>query len=151
MNLPEDFKEFIELLNAHKVNYLIVGGYAVGFHSRPKFTNDLDIWVDNSPENAGKVLNVLKVFGFEELDIRIEDLTSPDRVIQLGYAPLRIDIMMSVSGLNFNEAYQNRVKGKYLGVEAHFASIDDILQNKKSSGRTKDLEDINWIRKYHKK
>lgn len=151
MNLPEDFREFIELLNAQKVKYLIVGGYAVGFHSRPKFTNDLDIWVDNSPENAEKVLNVLKVFGFEELDIRIEDLTSPDHVIQLGYAPLRIDIMMSVSGLNFNEAYQNRVKGKYLGVEAHFASIDDILQNKKSSGRTKDLEDINWIRKYHKK
>lgn len=151
MNLPEDFREFIELLNAHKVNYLIVGGYAVGFHSRPKFTNDLDIWVDNSPGNAEKVLNVLKGFGFEQLDIRIEDLTSPDRVIQLGYAPLRIDIMMSVSGLNFKEAYQNRVTGRYLGVEAHFASIDDILQNKKSSGRTKDLEDINWIRKYHKK
>lgn len=82
MNLPEDFKEFIELLNAHKVKYLIVGGYAVGFHSRPKFTNDLDIWVDNSAENAEKVLTVLKVFGFGELNIGIEDLTSPDRVVQ---------------------------------------------------------------------
>lgn len=150
MKLPEDFKEFIELLNAYEVRYLIVGGYAVGFHSRPKFTHDLDIWIENSEGNARLVLAVLKDFGFGDLEITVIDLTNPDRIIQLGYAPLRIDIITSVSGLDFSAAFQEKVEGKYLGVSANFISIKDLLKNKKSSGRKQDLEDIDWIKKYSK-
>lgn len=148
MTLPEDFKEFIALLNAHQVNYLIVGGYAVGFHSRPRFTQDIDFWIEASQDNARKVLSVLKDFGFGELDITIGDLTNPDRIIQLGYAPLRIDIITDLSGIDFSAAYSRRVRGNYLGVDAYFISIDDLLKNKEIAGRDKDLEDVKWIIKY---
>jgi len=148
MTLPEDFKEFIELLNARQVNYLIVGGYAVGFHSRPKFTQDIDFWIENSEENARKILSVLKDFGFGELDVTINDLTNPDMVIQLGYAPLRIDIITDLSGLNFSEAYARKAKGNYLGVDTYFISIEDLIRNKEIAGRDKDLLDVKWIKQY---
>ena len=148
MNIPEDFKEFIALLNVHKVRYLIVGGYAVGFHSRPKFTQDIDIWVENSKQNGLRLKKVLEEFGFGSLDITIEDLTSPDKVIQLGNAPLRIDLITSISGIGFRSAYENRVTGKYFNIDADFISLDDLIINKKSSNREKDLEDLRWIEKY---
>ena len=148
MNIPEDFKEFIALLNAYEVRYLIVGGYAVGFHSRPKFTQDIDIWIDNSEKNALKIKDVLKEFGFGSLDITIKDLTSSDKVIQLGNAPLRIDLMTSISGISFRSAYKNRAKGKYFDIDANFISLSDLIVNKKSSKREKDLEDLRWIEKY---
>src|SRR3990172_1521435 len=148
MEIPQDFKEFIELLNEHNVRYWIVGGYAVGFHSRPKFTQDLDIWIDNSEENARHFLTVLQEFGFGELDVTQHDLTNPDIVLQLGYTPLRIDIMTSVSGLEFADAYERKVEGKYLGVETYFISTNDLIENKKASGRKKAREDLEWIRKY---
>lgn len=150
MNLPEDFKEFIELLNAHQVEYLIVGGYAVGFHSRPKFTNDIDIWINKSEENAHRMLTVLEDFGFGSLEINLEDFTANDRVIQLGHAPLRIDVMTSISGVEFSEAYKEKMEGIYLGIKTFFISLDQILQNKKASGREKDLQDIKWLKKYSK-
>jgi hypothetical protein len=151
MNLPKDFSEFIELLNAHQVRYLIVGGYAVGFHSRPKFTHDLDIWIENTQENALKVLVVLKDFGFGELDITINDLINPDTIIQLGYAPLRIDLITDLSGLNFSESYQKKIEGSYLGVTAYFIALDDLIINKQIAGRDKDLNDIKWIEQYPSK
>ncbi len=151
MTLPEDFKEFIELLNAYQVNYLIVGGYAVGFHSRPKFTQDLDVWIERSQANAKKVLSVLNDFGFGELDITINDLANPDMIIQLGNAPLRIDLITELSGLSFSEAYSQKVKGNYLGVDTYFISQEDLIKNKSTAGREKDLEDIKWIKKYSSK
>lgn len=151
MKLPEDFKEFIELLNAHQVKYLIVGGYAVGFHSRPKFTQDIDFWIDKREHNARKVLSVLKDFGFGDLNVKISDLTNPDMVIQLGYAPLRIDIITDLSGLNFSEAYARKVKGNYLGIDTYFISIEELIKNKEIAGRDKDLLDIKWIKQYSSK
>ena len=150
MKLPEDFKDFIKLLNDQQVNYLIVGGYAVGFHSRPKFTQDLDIWIENSEENARRVQSVLRDFGFGDLEITEKDLTNPDIVVQLGYAPLRIDLMTGVSGLSFSEAFQEKVKGHYFGIATYFVSVSDLIKNKKASGRDKDIQDIKWIQKYSK-
>ena len=150
MNLPEDFKEFIELLNAPQVEYLIVGGYAVGFHNRPKFTNDIDIWINKSEENAHKMLAVLKDFGFGSLEINLADFTTKDRVIQLGHAPLRFDVMTSISGVEFSEANKEKMEGIYLGIKTFFISLDQIMQNKKASGREKDLQDIKWLKKYSK-
>ncbi len=91
---------------------------------------------------------VLRDFGFGDLEITEKDLTNPDIVVQLGYVPLRIDLMTGVSGLNFLEAFQKKVKGKYLGVTAYFISIPDLLKNKRASGREKDLQDIKWVLKY---
>jgi len=151
MNVPQDFKEFIELLNKHGVEYLIVGGYALGYHSRPKFTQDIDFWVGRDESNAQKVMNVLDDFGFGQLDIRVEDLTSENKIIQLGNAPLRIDIIMSVTGLEFQSAFKNRVHAQYMGVTANFISLPDLITNKKSTGRQKDVEDLNWIERYSRK
>ena len=147
MNIPDDFKEFIALLNDHKVRYLIVGGYAIGFHSRPKFTNHIDIWNDNSPGNAIKILEVLKDFGFEQLDISQDDLTNPDTVIQLGVAPIRIDLITGLA-IDFDLAYKHKNIGLYFGIDANFISRDHLIQTKKHAGRKKDLNDIEWILKY---
>ena len=104
----QDFKEFIELLNKHNVRYLIVGGYALGYHSRPKFTQDIDFWIAYDTTNAKKILSVLRDFGFAELEIILKDLTTPDKIIQLVNAPLRIDLLTRIHGLIFNETTQNR-------------------------------------------
>jgi len=151
MTIPQDFREFLELLNEHKVRYLIVGGYAVGFHSRPKFTEDIDIWVECEEFNAKKLISVLQEFGFGDLDISIEDLTNPEMVIQLGRAPLRIDIMTGVSGLKFADCFPRGVPTKYFGLDVKIIAINDLITNKKASGRKKDILDIEWIKQYSKK
>lgn len=110
MTLPEDFKEFIALLNAHQVNYLIVGGYAVGFHSRPRFTQDIDFWIEARPDNARRISSFLKDFGFGELNLGLSDLPHPDRIIQLGYAPLWIDIITDLSGVDFKSGISGGCK-----------------------------------------
>lgn len=147
MNIPEDFKEFIELLQDKQVRYLIVGGYAVGFHSRPRFTNDLDIWIENSSDNAKRMLAVLCAFGFEQIDITIADLTDPDKVIQLGVSPMRIDLITGL-GIDFDLAFRHKIIAHYLGVNAYFVSLEHLLELKKISGRKKDLDDIDWIQTY---
>jgi len=151
MKKSEDFKEFIELLNKNSCRYLIVGGYALSFHSRPRYTEDIDIWIDPQPENAKKIIKVLNEFGFGQLDITHHDLINPNQVIQLGHAPLRIDLLTSVDGLIFDKAYKNKVKVKYFGIETTIISRDDLILNKKSSGRKKDLSDLDWIEQYGKK
>ena len=151
MNIPQDFKEFLELLNANNVHYLIVGGYAVSYYSRPKFTNDIDVWLENSENNAEKTLKVLKEFGFGDLDISKTDLLNPNRIIQLGYAPIRIDLLMGIKEIKFAEAYPSRTQGEYLGIKADFISLKDLIKNKKACGREKDLQDLKWIKKYSKK
>jgi predicted nucleotidyltransferase len=150
MKESKDFKEFIELLNKNECRYLIVGGYAISFHSRPRYTEDIDFWIDSQLDNARKIITVLHEFGFGQLDITPEDLNKPDQIIQLGYAPLRIDLLTSVDGLIFDNAYKKRVKFKYSGVEATIISRDDLILNKKSSGRKKDLSDLDWIEQYAK-
>ena len=151
MTIPQDFREFLELLNKHKVRYLIVGGYAVGFYSRPKYTEDIDIWVESANSNAEKLIVVLKEFGFGELDISTEDLTNTNMVFQLGYAPLRIDIMTGVSGLSFVDCFSRSVSTKYFGLDVNMIALQDLITNKKASGRKKDLSDLDWIEQYSKK
>jgi predicted nucleotidyltransferase len=150
MNIPDDFKEFIRLLNENKVKYLIVGGYAVGFYSQPKFTQDIDFWIDYSEENIKSLLKVLNNFGFTKMDKSINQLKNPNKMMQLGNPPLRIDIMTSISGINFKKAYKNKIDGNYLGIKANFISLKDLLINKKASKRKKDLDDLDWIKTYSK-
>jgi predicted nucleotidyltransferase len=145
----QDFKEFLKLLKEKKVNYLIVGGQAVNYYSRGKLTEDLDIWIEPTPENAENVFIVLKTFGTGNLDVDISDFINKDKVVQLGYAPMRIDIMTSIEGLDFDKAYENRSNGYIFGLKNQpYISFEDLLKNKKKTGRPKDKFDVLWMKKY---
>ena len=121
---------------------MIVGGYAVGIHGHPRYTGDLDIWLLREPGNAEMILNAIKEFGFGSLDIKEIDLTKEDSIIQLGYPPLRIDLLTSIDGVHFNECYPNKKTLMIDGLSVDFIGYADLIRNKKASGRHQDLGDI---------
>ncbi|MEO6188973.1 MAG: hypothetical protein ABIO44_00010 [Saprospiraceae bacterium] len=138
----QDFKEFIELLIKNKAEYLIVGGYAVGIHGHPRYTGDLDIWLNPTPHNAERILNSVNEFGFSSYQISLEDFTKPGNVIQLGYPPLRIDLLTEIDGVTFEECFANRKEVLVEDLMVNFIGYSDLLKNKKESGRPRDLDDI---------
>ncbi len=142
MEVQQDYKELFECLNANRVEYLIVGGYALAFHGAPRFTGDIDILVEPSVENGTKIIAALQQFGFASLDLKPEDFTAPDQVVQLGMPPVRIDLVTTISGLDWAQAAANRVPGTYDNVEVHYISKADFITNKRAAGRHKDLADI---------
>jgi hypothetical protein len=141
MMLNKDFKEFIELLNENNVGYLVVGGYAVAFHGHPRYTKDLDVWIDLSPDNADKILNALKQFGFGSLGLKPDDFLEDGQIIQLGYPPNRIDILTTLTDLKFTDCYKARVEAKIQGLQINFIDIDNLKKNKRATGRPQDLVD----------
>ena len=147
MRIEKDFKEFIALLNKNSVRYLIVGGYAFSFHAEPRYTKDIDFFVEGSEENAEKLLNALAGFGFKNIGLSKADFIKPGDIVQLGVPPVRIDLMTSVTGLDFAAAWENRVTGKYGGIRAFFVSKADLIQNKMAVGRKQDLSDIDRLQK----
>ncbi|MBW6516750.1 MAG: hypothetical protein K0B81_09095 [Candidatus Cloacimonetes bacterium] len=150
MQVEKDFEEFVKLLNESKVRYLIVGAYAVGFHAEPRNTGDIDIWVDSTPLNADKIIAVLHNFGFSTLGITKEDILNPDSVIQLGYPPVRIDMLTSLTGLDFDIAFKARVDANFGTTTVSLISLQDLIKNKEATGRTRDLADAELLRKYLK-
>ncbi len=151
MIFHSDFKEFLILLNKHEVKYLIVGGYAVSIYSQPRNTDDLDIWIEAKEENAKKVLKALDEFGFGSLNVTIMDLTKKDFVIQLGYAPVRIDVLTGVSGLDFENVFSNKEIQKIPGIgKVNFISYEDLVVNKRKSNRFKDKQALEWLKEYGK-
>ncbi|MBK7873890.1 MAG: hypothetical protein IPJ74_26165 [Saprospiraceae bacterium] len=142
MQLNQDFKEFIELLNFHKVRYLVVGGYAVGFYGYPRYTGDIDIWIAISADNAAKVLAVLHDFDFGSLPIQTQDLLQEDLVLQLGQEPIRIDLLTSVTGIHFEECYPHATIAQLNGLEIYFVDLAHLKENKRATGRQKDLGDL---------
>ena len=142
MEVQPDFKELLELLNAHKAEFIIVGAYALAFHGVPRFTGDIDIFVKPDSKNAEKILAALEEFGFGSLDLSKSDFEEPDRVIQLGLAPVRVDLMTSLTGLSWQEAYSGKVKGSYGDVPVYYLGRKELLSNKKALGRKKDLADL---------
>ena len=142
MVLNKDFKEFIELLNANNVKYLIVGGYAVGFHGYPRYTKDLDIWILISHENADNILIALTQFGFGSLGIQNEDFLKPNEFIQLGIPPNRIDIVTSCDGVEFETCYQTRKQIIVDDLSINFIDLENLRKNKKASARPQDLADL---------
>lgn len=141
MALNPDWKEFVELLNSNDVEYLVVGAFALALHGLPRLTGDIDFYLNNTPENAQRVLQTLRAFGFGSLDITASDLTSEDRVVQLGHAPRRIDLLTFLSGLRFEEAWKNRETREIDGVKIPLISRRDFIDNKLATGRPKDLAD----------
>ena len=145
MELSQDFKEFIESLNVSRVRYLVVGGYAVALHGHPRYTKDLDVWVEASPINASKVFAALRDFG-APLDGLTESDFEESGFYQMGRPPGRIDVMMSIDGVEFDTAWKNRTLAVIRGVSVHFIGKDDLIHNKELAGRYQDLADIEKIR-----
>jgi predicted nucleotidyltransferase len=139
-----DFKELLRVFNEKKAEYLIVGGYAVMKYTEPRFTKDLDVWIRNSPENAAKVYAALAEFGapLQKDGLLPEDFTSEDMTYQIGVAPVRIDILTRISGIQFVEAWQTRVTSSFFGIPVYFISLSDLIINKRAAGRSSDLEQL---------
>lgn len=139
--LSKDFKEFIELLNRHKVRYLVVGGYAVAFHGYPRHTKNLDVWIALSPDNANKVIRALEKFGFGSLGLKAEDFLESEQIIQLGYPPNRIDILTTLKQIQFKECYKERVAVDIQGLKLNFIDLENLKLTKRATGRPQDLAD----------
>lgn len=142
MKLTKDFKEFLELLNKNDVHYLIVGAYAMSLHGYVRFTGDLDVWILPESQNAKKTLLALHEFGFSSLQINEADLIKKDSIIQLGYPPVRIDIITSVSGLDFETCWAEKLTEPIDGILVNSLSLKNLRKNKSASGRKKDLGDL---------
>jgi len=142
VKLQRDLKEFIELLISSGVDFIIIGGHAVAFHGHPRFTGDIDFLVRSTPENAERIIATLKVFGFGEVGLSFQDFTRPGSVVQLGRPPNRIDLLTSISGVDFEEAWEGKVAGEIDGLAVFFLGLDALLKNKQASGRDKDLADV---------
>src|SRR4030043_819749 len=142
MEVQKDFKELLELLNKHNVEYMIVGGYALAFHGAPRYTGDLDIFIRPDSMNAQRIMRALKDFGFESVGLTEEDFKKPDNVIQLGVPPVRVDIVTSLTGIPWESALEQRVQGRYGDVQVHYIGREQFILNKRSMGRKKDLADI---------
>ena len=142
IHLPPDFKEFLKLLNANDVAYLLVGSYAVGYHGYPRATVDMDVWVAMNPINALKIVAVLKEFGFDVPGLSPDLFLTEGQLIRMGVPPIRLEILTSISGVAFEECYAERVVDELDGVRANLISLKHLKQNKMASGRNKDLNDL---------
>jgi predicted nucleotidyltransferase len=142
IELPNDFREFLRLLNAHGVEYVVIGGYAVGFHGYPRATNDLDVWIALTRENAQRAVAALREFGFGTPDLCAEFLLEPKRITRMGVPPLRIEIVNTISGVEFADCFGRRVSVEMDGVPVPIIGLEDLKANKKAAGRFKDLNDL---------
>ncbi|MBK9017636.1 MAG: hypothetical protein IPM82_28305 [Saprospiraceae bacterium] len=143
--LSPDFKDFLRLLNEHKVAYLLVGGYAVALHGYVRYTSDMDIWILTSEENATKVVEVLKDFGLPQADQLKDVLLLEKRVIGMGMPPYKIEVVTTIDGVGFEECYHNRLTETFDGIPVPYLSLEDLRKNKKASGRYKDLNDLQHL------
>jgi predicted nucleotidyltransferase len=151
MTLDKDFEEFVELLNKYSVDYMIVGGYALAFHGKPRHTGDLDIWINISEDNAQKMVLVINEFGMASLGMEKNDFLQKGGITQIGYPPLRIDILNEIDGITFSEALPNKLIIDIEGLPINYIGLDDLIKNKQVSGRDRDLSDINELNKLKKK
>jgi hypothetical protein len=140
--LSQDFKEFIELLNKHEVRYLVIGGYAVAVHGHPRYTKDLDIWVELESANAERLIDALTEFGFGSIGLTQADFLTPGQVIQLGYPPNRIDLLTTPDGVNFETCYSAKIEVEIGTIIVDFIDLENLKLNKKASGRLQDLADL---------
>jgi predicted nucleotidyltransferase len=142
IRLPNDFKDFLKLLNGNRVEYLLIGGYAVGYHGYPRATGDMDIWVAINPENADRIAVALKEFGFAVPQLSAELFLRQNQIVRLGVPPVRIELMTTISGVEFQECYLARVVAELDGVKVNLIDLKHLKINKKACGRYKDLNDL---------
>ena len=142
MEVSQDFRELLASFNASEVEYVIVGAHALAHHGAPRYTGDLDVLVRPDPANAGRVVAALEAFGFGSVGLTPADFTKPDQIIQLGYPPVRIDLVTSLSGVTWDQVDRGKVAGTYADVSVHFIGREEYVLNKKVAGRKKDLVDL---------
>ncbi len=142
MEAQQDFKELLTLLNVHKVEYIIVGAHALAYHGSPRYTGDMDIYVRPNTENARQIMKALTEFGFGSVGLSEADFSEPDKVVQLGYPPVRIDIITSVSGVSWDEVFSGKVAGSYGNVPLYYMGRQQYILNKRALDRKKDLADL---------
>ncbi len=142
MVLPPDFKEFLSLLKGKNIQYLLIGGYAVGYHGYPRATNDMDIWIAINPNTAEQMVLALKEFGFDASQLSKELFLKENNIVRMGIAPIRIEILTTISGINFEECFQQRIVDEIDGIEVNIIGLKQLKINKKASGRYKDLDDF---------
>jgi predicted nucleotidyltransferase len=145
MRLSNDLREFLELLNSHGVDYVIVGAHSLAFHARPRYTGDLDILVRAAPENAARLVELLNQFGFTHSGFRESDFIKPNQVIQLGRAPNRIDLLTSISGISTDEAFATRISAELDGIPVFIIGKDALIRNKRAVRRPQDLADLETL------
>jgi predicted nucleotidyltransferase len=145
IQLPPDFKEFLKLLNDKRVEYLVIGGYAVGYHGYIRATGDIDVWVAPNAENAGKTIAALRGFGFDMPDSAEQLLLMPDNILRMGVPPVRIEVLSSLSGVSFDECYAERLMAVIDDVEVPIISLRHLKINKRAAGRPKDLIDLEHL------
>jgi hypothetical protein len=142
MEVQQDFKDLLALFKEHKIEYMIVGAYALAFHGAPRYTGDIDILVKPDPLNAQRIMAALNKFGFGLAGLKAEDFETPDKVIQLGVPPVRVDIVTSITGVSCQEAFSGRVEGKYGDISVYYIGRQQFISNKRALGRKKDLADL---------
>lgn len=142
IRLPPDFREFLKLLNAHGVEYLLVGGYAVIYHGYPRATGDIDVWFAVNRDNAKRLVAALGEFGFADPSLTVDDLVSQKRILRMGVPPFRIEVLSHISGVEFADCYTRAESAVIDGVNVDVISRDDLIANKRAAGRLKDLGDI---------
>jgi len=143
--LPQDFADFLKLLSSHAVEYLLIGGYAVGIHGYPRGTADLDVWVSTSPDNSNRIVDALKEFGFDTPELNAALFQGPDMVVRMGVPPIRIDILTSISGVAFSECYRRRETVSIGDLDVPVISLPDLKTNKLATGRTQDRADVEHL------
>ena len=145
IDLPQDFKDFLRLLNEANVEYLLIGGYAVGYYGYPRTTADIDFWIASTQENASKILSVFREFGMNDPGLTMELLLTPDKVVRMGFPPMRIEVLTGIDGVTFAACYLNKQTVILDQIPINIISLDDLKKNKKASGRHKDLEDLEHL------
>jgi hypothetical protein len=142
MEVQPDFRDLFALLNEHKVEYLIVGGYALAFHGAPRYTGDIDVFVRPHPENARLIIQALAAFGFQFPNLTVDDFLKPNNVVQLGVPPVRVDLITSLTGISWEDADASKEAGNFDDVPVHYIGREQYVANKRATGRKKDLADI---------
>jgi len=147
MRVEKDYEEFLKLLNRHRIQYCIVGAYAVAFHARPRYTKDIDILIEVSKDNARKMIQALDEFGFGDLELTEEDFLKEGLIIQLGYEPVRIDLLTTISGCTFKEIWDHKKFGDYGDEKVIFIGKEELIKSKKAAGRKQDEADLELLQK----
>lgn len=140
--LSPDSRDFVASLNACGVRYLVVGGYTVALHGHPRYTKSIDVWLEATPENALRIVEALEAFGFGSLGLTESDFLTPDQIIQLGYPPNRIDLLTSLTGVDFARCYPARVSVDMDGLPIDFIDLENLMKNKRAVARSQDLADL---------
>lgn len=149
MKVEKDYEDLLKLFNKNKVKYCIVGAYAVAFYARPRYTKDMDILIEPEVKNAEKIVKALNEFGFKNCGLQVKDFTEKGRIIQLGYEPIRVDIITSILKVDFEDIWKNKKKGVYGNQKVFFIALKDLIKIKKISNRKQDQADLEILKRFN--